>query len=470
MDKTKELTKKTLIISIGKICTSFVTFLLLPLYTNILSTEEYGIVDLVNTLIGLIVPIVSLQLEQAVLRSLIASRNNEKEQSSIISTAFCELTFQIILFIILSLIIFPYVTNNYKYLLVINLIAYIYFSLSLQVARGLGQTQKYSLGSFLSAFFTIVFNVAFIALFKLGATGMLLGNLCGYLCSFLYMFFSLKIYKYINIKKFSKILLKKLLHYSVPLVPNSLSWWVFTASDRIIVSSYLGVSENGIMSACLKFSTIIITLYNIFDTSWIESVSAHIDDDDFDDFYNSIFNKVFNLFACLCLLLICAMPFVFPIMINSKYGSGYGLIPISILATLFNTVQGMTAVVYAAKNNTKSIAKTSITAAIVNIVVHLSLIKFIGLYAAVISTFSSYFTLAIYRYFDVNKKYVKIKLDFKMLIVVIGLFILAFACYYINNIYLIIAMLIMSIIYTLYSNKIILKKIYEKVLNRRNQS
>lgn len=468
MDKTKELTRKTFIISIGKICTSFVTFLLLPLYTNILSTEEYGIVDLVNTLIGLIVPIASLQIEQAVLRNLISSKDDKEKQNSIISTAFFELTFQILMFVILSLIIFPYVGNNYKYLLLTNLIAYIYFSFSLQVARGLGQTQKYSLGSFLSAFFTIVFNIVFIAVFKLGATGMLLGNLCGYLCSLSYMFISLRVYKYINVKKFSKSLLKKLLRYSVPLVPNSLSWWVFTASDRIIVSSYLGVSENGIMSACLKFSTIIITLYNIFDTSWIESVSAHIDDSDFNDFYNSVFKRVFNFFACLCLLLICAMPFVFPIMINTKFSSGYGLIPISILATLFNTIQGMTAVVYAAKNNTKSIAKTSVTAAIVNIVIHLSLIKFIGLYAAVISTFASYFTLAIYRYYDVNKKYVKIKMDLKMLITVIILFILAFICYYINNVYIILGMIVLSIVYTLYSNKTVFKLIYKKILNRRN--
>lgn len=466
MDKTKELTKKTFIISIGKMCTSFITFLLLPLYTSILSAEEYGIVDLVNTLIGLIVPIATLQIEQAVLRHLISHKNDLEGQKNIISTAFCELTFQIFLFLIISLIIFPYVGNNYKYLLVTNLIIYIYFSCSLQIARGLGETSKYTVGSFLSATFTIVFNVIFIGVFRIGATGMLLGNFFGYLFSFLYMIFSLKLFNYIKIRQFSKVILKKMLKYSVPLVPNSLSWWIFNASDRVIVSSYLGISENGIMSACLKFSTIVVTLYNIFDTSWIESVSAHIDDDDFNVFYNKIFNRIFNFFACLCLLLIAIMPFVFPIMINIKYSSGYGLIPISILSSLFNTIQGMTAVVYAAKHNTKSIAKTSVTAAIVNIIVHLSLIKFLGLYAAVLSTLASYFTLAFYRFVDINKKYIKIKFELDTLIKVFVLLVLVFICYYINSLYLNIIMFTIVIMYTIFSNKMIIKQICNKFIKK----
>ena len=45
----KELAKNTAIISVGKICTQVVSFLLLPIYTGILSTEEYGAVDLIIT-------------------------------------------------------------------------------------------------------------------------------------------------------------------------------------------------------------------------------------------------------------------------------------------------------------------------------------------------------------------------------------------------------------------------------------
>ena len=52
MSRSKELVKNTAILTIGKMCTQFVSFLLLPLYTALLSTEEYGIVDLFTTYIA----------------------------------------------------------------------------------------------------------------------------------------------------------------------------------------------------------------------------------------------------------------------------------------------------------------------------------------------------------------------------------------------------------------------------------
>ena len=65
MIRTKELGKNTLIITIGRISTQFITFLLLPLYTALLSTEEYGSVDLVTTIVQLLVPIVSIMINMS---------------------------------------------------------------------------------------------------------------------------------------------------------------------------------------------------------------------------------------------------------------------------------------------------------------------------------------------------------------------------------------------------------------------
>ena len=83
MSREKQLAKNTLIITIGKICTQLITFFLLPLYTGILSTEEYGIVDLLNTLVSLLLPIVTFQVEQAMFRELIEVRANENKKKEI---------------------------------------------------------------------------------------------------------------------------------------------------------------------------------------------------------------------------------------------------------------------------------------------------------------------------------------------------------------------------------------------------
>ena len=85
MNRNKDLARNTFIIFIGTICTKLVSFFLLPLYTGLLTTEEYGIVDLLTTLVSLVSPIISLQISQGVFRYLIDSRNSENEKKELIS-------------------------------------------------------------------------------------------------------------------------------------------------------------------------------------------------------------------------------------------------------------------------------------------------------------------------------------------------------------------------------------------------
>ena len=104
MNREKSLFKNTIIITIGKICTQLITFLLLPLYTGILTTAEYGTVDLLNTLVSLCLPIITLQIEQAVFRELLEVRNKEQEIKDIISSAIFTVIVQSIIFLILFVI------------------------------------------------------------------------------------------------------------------------------------------------------------------------------------------------------------------------------------------------------------------------------------------------------------------------------------------------------------------------------
>ena len=99
MRREKILVKNTIILTIGKICTQLITFFLLPLYTGILSTEEYGIVDLLNTLVSLLLPIVTFQIEQALFRNLIEYREDEKNKKTIISTGVFSVFIQCIVYL-----------------------------------------------------------------------------------------------------------------------------------------------------------------------------------------------------------------------------------------------------------------------------------------------------------------------------------------------------------------------------------
>lgn len=473
MQREKKLAKNTIIITIGKMCTQLITFLLLPLYTGILTTSEYGVVDLLNTLVCLCLPIVTFQIEQAIFRELIETRGKENDQKHIISSGVLTVITQVLVFSFIFLIISTFIKNNYKYFLLYNVIIHIFLSLFLQISRGFGDNKNYALGSFISAIFTIIFNIIFLVVFRLGAYGMLFGTMLGQLLATIFLFFKLKIKKYVDFHFFRKNIVKKLWKYSIPLIPDAISWWIFNASDKVIVSSIMGVDQNGILAAALKFSIIFTTLNSFFNMSWIESVAMANKDEDFSSYFNKVFNIVIRFFISFALIMIAVMPFVFPLLIKEKFLSGYVIVPISILAAFFDVYVCQISAIFVAKKNTKILAKTSMFAAIINIIIHLSLINFVGLYAAVISTLTSFFIMSILRTININKNYFRIKFDSKVIIYSCILFALITYTYYYNNLFLNILSCVIILLYSFYINKNTIITLFKYVLgilhNKKNK-
>jgi len=435
MSREKQLIKNTVIITIGKICTQFISFFLLPVYTAMLSTEEYGIVDLLSTYISLLIPIITFQIEQALFRYLIDVRENEKEKTILISTTIWIAIIQAIVFLGIYAIIGKYIDNEYKYFLATNVTACIFSGIMLQIARGLGDNTTYTIGSFISAVSTILLNILFIVGFKWGAYGMLTASLLANILCTIYIFIKKKLYRYLKWKAFQKKRLKKLWKYSVPLIPNALSWWVVNVSDRTIITSFLGIGQNGIYSVANKFSNLYITFYNIFNMTWTESASMYINDKDATKFFSKTIDTSFRFFLAICLGIISCMPIVFPLFVNEKFAEAYGQIPILMLGTLFNVVIGLISVVYIAKKVTKEVAKTSVIAAIMNIVLNIVLVPYIGLYAASVSTAVAYFVMMLFRMFHVQK-YVKITFNKKIILTTVCFIVILLYTYYLRNIYI----------------------------------
>ena len=432
MSKGKDLAKNTAIVSIGKICTQLITFLLLPVYTAVLSNEEYGVVDLLNTLTSLLLPIVTLQIEQGIFRYLIDCRENNEKQIKLITTIIRFMIIQSIACIVIFLCVSPFIHNEYKYFLMANLLMGIFSSLLLQICRGLGDNATYAIGSFITGAFTVVLNVIFIVAFRWGAYGMLGATaISNFICA-VYIFLKRKIYKYIKPKQFDKTILKEIIKYSVPLIPNMISWWIVSASDRTIISAVIGIAQNGIYSAANKFSGVFTTLYSVFNLTWTESASININSEDRDEFFSKILDFVIRFFGCLCLGTIAVMPFAFNILINEKFAEAYYQIPILILGSVFNILVSFVGSIYVAKKLTKEIAKTSIISAVINIFVNIALIKSIGLYAASISTVIAYALMFIYRWIDV-KKYVKFNVNKILMFALTIMYGITIFTYYLKN-------------------------------------
>ncbi|MBT2290570.1 oligosaccharide flippase family protein [Paenibacillus albidus] len=452
MSRSKQLAKNTAIIAFGKICTQFMSFFLFPLYTALLSTEEYGIVDLFSTYIMLLIPLITFQMEQALFRYLIDARDDENEKKVLVSTVIAFAFFQISIFFAIFLIAQNFIHNEYKYFLFTNVVVYIFSDIMLQLSRGFGDNKTYALGSFISALSTMSLNILFIVVFKLGAIGMFQAIFLANLFCIIFIFFRKKVYLYLEFKSIKINKIRELLKYSFPLVPNSLSWWALNASDRIVVSIFLGVASNGILAVSSKFSSIYISFYNIFNLTWMESATLHIQDEDRDDFFSNTISTVFRLFSSVCFCIIAVMPFLFPFIINEKFELAYYQIPIYMLAALLNMLLATYSVVYIALKMTKKMAKTAAFAGIINIISLLLMIKGLGLYAASISSVIAYGSMMLYRYLDINK-YVKIRIEKSLLLTEVLMLVLLFFTYYQMNTFLHIIALLITLTFTLFINR-----------------
>lgn len=452
MSKKRELMKNTIIIFLGKVSTQLISFFLLPLYTSFLLTKDYGFVDLITTYITLIVPIITLELEMSVFRYLVDARKSDENTKKVLSNNFLVLFSSLLLFSIAYLVITCFWKFDFRFLILFDIIICTFSGNFLQITRGLGRTLDYAISCIITGVGTILLNILLIVVFRFGAFGMILSMALANGMGALYLFIRLKLYRQIDFRKKDTQLVKEMFHYSIPLVPNSISWWIVNVSDRTIITAVLGVAANGIYAISNKFPTILSSLLGIFNLSWSESAALHINSPDRDAFFSDISNTVTKLFTSLGVGMIASMPFLFPILINHRYHDAYNYIPILILGAVFNVIICLYSAVYIAKKMTKQVAVTSVIGAIINIFVNVLLIKYIGLYAASLSTAISYFAMMIYRHYDL-KKHIKITYDQGLVSKTILIFTFSIILYYQRNIILDIVNLGVVVVYAVLLNK-----------------
>lgn len=458
MSRENELAKNTIIIFIGRFCTQFLSFLLLPLYTMLLNTEEYGTVDLIITYISLIVPCVTLELSSALYRFMLDCRENRKETSRIVSFVLSVVTIITVVFCVLFSLIAKLVNFKYTAYCILLIIASTYSNIALQLVRGIGNYIAYSIASVIIGGLTVILNVFLLVGMKIGAVGMLLSISCANLVGTAYALIKCQIWKYINPSLINKRIAILLLKYSIPLIPNSIIWWIINVSDRTLITFFLGVKANGIYAIATKFPSIIMTIYSVFNLSWQETVALHINDPDGVEFVNSTFNKLIEIFAALTIGMISIMWFIFPIMINAQYTDAIKYVPILAIGSFFNVLVGMIGAVYVGLKRTKEIAITSVGAGIINFLINICLIRYLGIYAAAISTVIAFLVMSVYRVISI-KKFFLLKLDIHKILIIAIIFAFEISIFYIENRILNIIGTIIAVGYAIVINYSMIQKI-----------
>lgn len=462
MNQKKQLLVNTIIIAIGKLSTQVISFLLLPLYTSKLTPGEYGTYDLLVTISTFLLPIITLLMEESMFRFLIDA-DDLKEKKRVITATIFYTTAGTLLFCLIAGIVLAIMKYEFAIVFIFFIISNILIGLSNALARGMGKIKLYSLSNFILGASTIVLNILFIVSFKLGVNGLLWSNTIANSATALIVLVKLHLPQFISRKDLSKKTLSEMLRYSIPLVPNNLSWIIISLSDRLMLSGMVGTAANGIYSIANKFPNIVYTCYGFFSTAWKESAARILKEDNKSAYYNSIYKDIKFFLKAIVLGLIAIMPFVFPILVDSSYNDAYIYIPILVISIYYTNMSNFYGGIFTAYKDTKIMGSTTVMAAVINILINLIFIPKFGIYAASFSTLISNMLVYFYRRYRLSD-YIKLKEKFNFVFWI--LLITTLVTYYYNNMAINILMFIIDLAYCIFTNWNFLKKIVEPLINK----
>lgn len=397
MGEARRLIKNTGIIAVGGMATKLVQFLLLPLYTSVLAPAEYGAVDYLNTIALFCVPVASLLMDEALFRFLIDCKTEEERRQAVTATVGV-LGIGCVLFAAL-MGVFELLFRPDSFWWIVGLV---YAGVALQMVsallRGFGDTTSYALINFLASALTIVLNVLFIAVFGWGVVGMLSATVIAQGGMSVVFALRCRAWKLIDVRGLSRDYMKRLLKYSIPLIPNKVSWTIMNMLDRLVIMASIGPAPAGLYAVAYKFPNVMDQVYGFFYQSWKESSARALNDEgDEVAFYDAIYQAIRRFMMGVVMVMIALMPFVYDLLIDWQYHEGMLYVPILLLATYYSNISGFYGGIFTAHKDTKVMGTTTIASAVLCLILNVVLIPRFGLYGASFATIAAMFVVNEYR-------------------------------------------------------------------------
>lgn len=384
MGKYKNLLVNIGLFTLNTVSTKLITFLLVPLYTYFLTTAQYGVTDMSLTVAGLITPVLTLSIGDATTRYIIDDPNDKKQYISVgfwVTLFGCLL--MLLLLPLLNLPIFGGL-GNYEWLYLAYFVSSAFNAYLANVARGLNQIKLITWASIASSLASASSAGLLIGLLGWKVEGYFVSLIFGGLFAVvLYLIFGGS-WKYVAFpsKERDRRILKKMLLYSVPLMPNAIFWWVGTSVNRFFITSMLGIGASGLFAAASKIPNVMNMVSSTFWQAWSLSAFQEFKKTDTGKFYSNVF-AVFRTFCFLAASgLMLLTPWLASLLLQKKFYDSWPIIPILILAFLFNVFAGFYGTVFTASMKTRHLMTSTAAAAIVVIVLTWLLIHVMGLQGA----------------------------------------------------------------------------------------
>lgn len=411
MNRYKYLLKNIGLLTLSNFATKLLSFFLVPLYTNILTTSEYGIYDLFNTTIGVLLPILTLNIQEAVMRFSIDSRYNRKSIVTVATRYFLVSNFIVVLGLTINYVLsFSLITKQYSIFFFLMFFSQSLSGMTTMYVRGIDKISELSISSVIASIITICLNIVFLAIFRWGLSGYFCANIIGPLIQCVYLICKTHTMRDVKLQNKYSSEKKEMVDYSRPLIANSIAWWVNNASDRYIIILFCGLAENGIYSVASKIPSILNIFQSIFNQAWTLSAVKDFDPDDKNRFFTNTYKAYNCMMVIVCSAIIVSDKLLAKFLYAKDFYVAWKYVPWLTIAIVFGALSGYIGGFFAAVKDSKIFATSTVYGAVTNVILNLLLTPLMGALGAAIATAVSYFEVWVFRYWH-SKRYIRIRIN-----------------------------------------------------------
>ena len=411
MSRYTKLGKNIGLIGIGSIASKALVFILLPLYTAVLTTEEYGIGDTITISVKLAIPIFLIMIYDGVMRYALDEFTDKKDVFSFgLNMVFAG--FAALLVFSPALRLNDVINNYYWYFIALFLTKALYLFLS-YFCRGIERVGIYAIGSLVATVSTVGLSILFLLVLKIGLVGYLLAFIISFVIADVFLLFAASLWKYYKPpQKIDLFLAKKMIRYSAPLVMNQASWWVSNYVARYILIYLVGYSANGIFAVAYKIPLILWAFGAIFSTAWRISAVEDFGSNETKNFYKKIFCLYSTFCLCMAAVVILLSKFIGSILYAKSFFIAWQFTPFLIMAASSYKLAEFMMSIYTSSKKTRNIIFASMLGAVVCTTASFVLIYLYGIQGASIATLLGHLTILVFCLID-TRKIMKFDLDLR---------------------------------------------------------
>lgn len=418
MGKETQLIKNTLLYAVGNIGSKVLMFLIVPLFTFYLTTDEMGEYDLVVSVVSLGAPVLIWSIYEGVYRWSVEDPEGSRKYIRYgLVVEFRNLA----IFSICFLALMFFIPIRYGYVILLSLIFTCLDAYVQRVTRALGNTKWYAISGLLYTGVYLTTSLSMVIALDYGVTALLLAVAIGHAASAVFLVASQKNFFLCKAEKLSKEEKSRVRKYSIALVPNDICWWIVGLSDRIFIFAFGGATANGIYSISQKFPTVISMMTSVFYNAWQDQSLSNYSHEAKDEYYTKVFSIYSRVLFLLCLCLIPATKYFVLLFMEASYHEAWMYVMPLYLGAVFSSLSAFLGVGYlGSKESGKSFTTTALGAA-VNVLLNAVLMPVFPSHAVLIASITtavSYLVVLVVRiihtkaYFSIKYRPVELSLLF----------------------------------------------------------